>query len=176
MVLDDTAVKDLIRKLDADREAYLSTLNKAHQLLAQALTTIETATPPALASPISPTNALALNKLSDLHSVTSDRALAHPLLRNNPPTIAGESVRRSSTFTGDDDEIDSEHDDAFFVQRPLVPEVYSEADLARHLTSHRWSRYGRKILEDVLDDPRLASSIRDGGDSNIKGIYSINKG
>lgn len=162
MALSEEAVKELISKLDADREAYLNTLNKAHLVLNQALTSVansnSTSNTTLVSSVVQPNTSIGLTKLTDLQSVSSEQRLTHyPILRNHAITT-GESVRKTSMFSGDDDEVESEHDESFFVQKPLAPESWSENDLVNHVKTHKWKSHGRRILEDILDDARFRVS------------------
>lgn len=140
MALDDAAVKELLQKLDADREAYLTNLTKAHEVLARALTAASNnPSPNSQAVPRSPTE-------------TSPRIQA----RNTglASLLDVDNQQKGSIFTGEESS-DSEDDESLFVQDTLPSESFSEDDLRHHLKHHAWDEHAKRVLEPVLQDKDL---------------------
>lgn len=153
MALDNAVVKELLQKLDADREAYLASLNKTHETLARVLTGSNNPrpnSPPAL--PRSPT------ELS-------------PQLQ--PPSTGVTSLfdvdnrQKDSIFTGEES-TDSEDDESLFVQATLPPESFSEDDFRHHLKHHDFEDHGRRILEPVLLDKDILRAPKLFQDDGVK--------
>jgi CorA-like Mg2+ transporter protein len=143
MALDSAAVKELLQKLDNDREAYLSTLTKAHDTLARALTVSNIPrpnSPPAV--PYSPTE-------STPRSQSRNTGLT--------PLFDVERTQKGSIFTGEESS-DSDDDESLFVQQTLPSESFSENDFRNHLKQHKWDKYAGRILETVLTDKDLLRS------------------
>ena len=145
MALDNGAVKELLQKLDTDREAYLASLTGAHEILARAL---------------SPSNITRRSSTSATRSPvewtpraqnrnTSDTGLTSLFEASNPA--------KGSVFTGEESS-DSEDDESLFVQETLPSESFSEEDFCDHLKNHTWDKYAQKILEPVLLDKDLQSA------------------
>ncbi len=129
MALDSAGVKELLQKLDTDREAYLSSLTKAHETLARALKVSNIRGPNSpSAVPRSPTPRL------------------QPRNTNLTTLFDVENLQKGSIFTGEDSS-DREDDESLFVQDPLPPESFSEDDFRNHLKHHDWDEYARRILE-----------------------------
>ena len=141
MALDNSStVKELLQKLDGDREAYLTTLTKAHETLARALTASNVSrpnSPPALprspreSTPRLQTHNTGLTSLTDV---------------DNP--------QKGSIFTGEESS-DSDDDESLFVQETLPPETFSEDKFRGHLKHHDWDKWASKMLEPVLQDRDL---------------------
>lgn len=135
MALDASTAQEMIKRLADDQATYLNTLNRAHELLAQALTATATGKKPP--------------------RLTSER-----VRRNTGPTPATldvEEVRRDlngSTISVDDDS-DTDDDESLFVQQILPPESYDEEGLKQHLQEHSWTGAGRAILGGILEDKHL---------------------
>ena len=136
MALDAATAQELITKLADEREKYLSTLNKAHEVLAQALN--------AAAAASSPSQAL-----------TTDR-----LRRNTGNTLATtidiESVTKNadSTFSADD-ESDTDDDESLFVQQTLPSESYDEEGFRKHIKDYAWTEAGKAILGNVIGNEQI---------------------
>lgn len=154
MALDSVAVKELLQKLDADREAYLTTLTRAHETLAQALVKssqdpITLSAPTSAASPSTPT----------LSSTT------FPSWKRAPSShLDIESFKKGSLVSGSfisgDTSSESDDDESFFVQQTLPEESFTESNLRRHLEDHRWDEHGRFVLGDLLRDKRVLGHSR----------------
>jgi len=57
-----------------------------------------------------------------------------------------------SKKTGNDSDNDDDGED-YYVSTPLEPQTHDEETLRKHLQSHRWSRFGAKVQETVVDNP-----------------------
>jgi CorA-like Mg2+ transporter protein len=142
MALDNAVVRELLQKLDNDREAYLTSLTKAHETLARALTASNVSSPNSPAVPRSP-NESSLRLQSRNTGINSIFEVENP---HNP--------QKGSIFTGEESS-DSEDDESLFVQETLPPETFTEDDFRDHLRQHEWDEYARRILEPVLLDKEL---------------------
>ncbi|KIW76671.1 hypothetical protein Z517_09115 [Fonsecaea pedrosoi CBS 271.37] len=168
MAVDTDSVLRLIQQLEVDREAYLSTFERVHETLVQALSQ-QPARPltsprqtitslPLSSSPVSlPTSevgpqAAAVPKrrfsLNSHHSTPS----SHVLEQFHPVRQPKESI-----YTGDDSS-DSDDDESYFAQEPLPPRDFSESDLIEHLKTHSWDIYSKYILQDLLRNMNLLSN------------------
>ena len=135
MALDTETAQELIRKLAEDRAAYLDTIDRTHDLLAQALTAVSGGKPP-----------------PKLTAETVRRT--ENVRRDTNGTGDIESVLKDSTFSGED-ETDSEDDESLFVQQELPEERYDEEGLKKHIQEHQWTEFSRAIVSDILDDQKL---------------------
>jgi hypothetical protein len=167
MALDDAVVREILKKLEADREAYLTTLAKTHELLARALT--------AKTVPTSPTTVRGLEIVPE----TAQLERAHePTRRAGIP----ESLGQSSTFSVEDDEA-TDDDESLFVQETLPPETYSEEQLRKHLKTYSWNEYGHSILGSLprdhqyLEQPSLfpldAGPVADRSHLSHHNVYEV---
>jgi CorA-like Mg2+ transporter protein len=154
MALDRAAVKEILQKLDDDREAYLTSLTKAHESLARALTgsSIPRPNSPPPAAPRSPSE-------SNSQSLPRSTGLTSLFDPENP--------QKSSIFTGEESS-DSDDDESLFVQQTLPPESFSEDDFRDHIKNHRWDEHGQRILGPVLHDKALLRAPRLFQDDGIK--------
>lgn len=132
--LDTATAQDLIRKLVADREAYLESVKTTHQLLIAALAQ-------SAAAPSQPT-------------------ITEAARRTTTASLEVESIQRDritgSTFTGDDSE--EEESASIFVQVPLAPDVYSLEGFRTHLRAHKWTDSDFQIIGPLLKDDSVLSS------------------
>lgn len=163
MALSDDTIVKLIAQLDADRKAYLSTFERIHETLSQALIAQSNGAAlghaitsrPLVQSPAS-SPLLASEQASDLP------VLPHPIPRRT--TTSSFVLERHHThqlkdsiFTGDGSS-DSEDDESFFAQETLPSRDFSEADLIEHLKTHPWDIYGKYILQDLLRNMSLLAN------------------
>lgn len=126
MALDASTAQQLIKKLDDDRNNYLDTLGRAHDLLASALGAAAPGNIPI-------------------------RLTAETIQRSNTVSTTIESVPIAENFALDD-ESETEDDKSLFVQQVLPKEEYDEEGLRKHIKEHPWSGGGRAILRDILAD------------------------
>ncbi|KIW14746.1 hypothetical protein PV08_07530 [Exophiala spinifera] len=160
MVLEYDAIRDLIQQLEADRRAYLSTFEKVHETLEQALNgrsaredtlselaLLNSGPRPIVASP----KILPLSSTGrDIEQPTVPQALTKA--RRASTYILEHSQAhqtKDSIFTGDLTS-DSEDDESLFAQELLPSVEHSEVDLIDHLKSHDWDIYSKYILQDLL--------------------------
>ena len=124
MALDAGTAQEMLRKLADDREAYISTLTRAEDVLTQALTT-------AAGIKVTP-------------RPTSER-----IRRNTGTTLEVESVQNGSSTVLDSDS-ETDDDESLFVQETLPPESYDEQGLRDHIKEYKWTEAGRDVLGDLL--------------------------
>lgn len=144
--LSDTAKRELVQQLNADRDAYLSTFNRVHDTLIQSLagnqsdstTTIGPVPRPASASIQSSILPPLPAAVANLRRPTGSLSL-HQDVESLPPRSI------FSSGTGDDDE-ESGDEGSFFVQQPLPRESSTEEALRLYLQQHDWDEHGKKIL------------------------------
>ncbi|RDL37757.1 Magnesium transport protein CorA, transmembrane region [Venustampulla echinocandica] len=138
----DTA--ELLKKLDAERDAYLATLQQVHEALANAVVsssaavlrpTVTTTTPPVLTlSPSPRPNRVALLSEGDSRSSGS-----------------GASPLKSTFVSGEGDGEDaSDEDEALYVQDLLPTTSFDDEHLRNHLKSYKWDAYSRQILRSLF--------------------------
>jgi hypothetical protein len=127
MAFDASAAQELVRKLSADREAYLETVNKSHELLVQLIASYGNIAIP-----------------SSQPRLTSD---AFRMIPSSGLDV--ESVQKGSGYSGDFD-TDSDDPQSLSVQDPLPTEEYSETGFREHLSKYKWPAASSEILRDVL--------------------------
>lgn len=148
MALDTAAVRDLLQKLDTDREAYLTTLTRAHETLAQALlssakepTSSPIPVPAPAATPSTPTLSPSIPQFPSRKRAPSSH-------------LDLESFKKGSLLSGSfisgDTSSESDDDESFFAQQTLPPQSFTEDDLRAHLRLHQWDEHGQIILGDLL--------------------------
>ena len=128
MSLDAATVQELIQKLSADREAYLQTVERTHNLLIQAIAAAGGATQP--------------------------RLTTEAVRRETTTNLDVESVQKGSLFSGEDSSI-SDDDESLYAQEPLPAESYHEKGFRKHLKEYDWTKAGRIILKDILNNEDL---------------------
>jgi hypothetical protein len=132
MALDAAAAQELVRKLSADREAYLETVNKSHELLIQLIASY-----------------------GNVGIASVQPRLSADAFRLIPSsTLDVESVQKGSGFSGD---FDTDSDDALSlsVQVPLAPEEYTEKGFREHLLKYPWPATSLEILSSVLTNNEI---------------------
>ncbi|EXJ82421.1 hypothetical protein A1O3_06234 [Capronia epimyces CBS 606.96] len=167
MALDNETILRLIDQLQADRNAYLTTFDKIHETLSQALrpqpTTRRGSVPTSPARPL-------LSSPDALHSSASGQwpsprippsLLSH---RTAPSTYLLEqehhlnnTLPKGSILTGDGSS-DSDDDESFFAQDTLPSREFTEDDLIEHLKTHQWDIYSKYLLQDLLRNIGLLSN------------------
>jgi hypothetical protein len=130
MALDAAAAQELVRKLQADREAYLETVNKSNELLIQLIASYGQISPP-----------------SSQPRLTSDAF--NRLLPSS--TIDVESVQKGSAggFSGEFD-TDSDDGQSLSVQVPLAAEQFTEMGFRDHLLKYDWPEASKEVLKTIL--------------------------
>lgn len=131
--------EELLRKFDAERDAYLATLQQLHEALTRNVIASNASTPtssaPAQSAPTRPV----FDRVARLSMGDSDRRTAAPL----------SSLYKSSIISGEEEEL-SDDDEALYVQDFLPPVALKDEDLRSHLKKHGWDDSARKILEPIL--------------------------
>ncbi|ETS86727.1 hypothetical protein PFICI_00555 [Pestalotiopsis fici W106-1] len=146
MVLDGQKLEALLKRLDEQRDAYLESQNLLNQLLEE---TREAAASPAQIPQSSQT------------SQTSQTASQQDARWRKTSTGLDSLVTSSASRATGEDSDEEETGEDFFAQTPLEHQEYTQQGLHEHLTSYHWSEEGRKILANVLEDPKslLASNL-----------------
>jgi hypothetical protein len=166
--MDNLVVQEILKKLDADREAYLATLSQVHKTLAHVL---------------AQSNSIAETPTPADPNVRIPNSSAFPGSPTLPPSIRGNrpgsgsvlelgSYKKGSIFTGEESS-DSEDDESFFVQNTLPKEHFSEEDLVEHLSTYDWSSHGRLMLGDLVDKKSIPSPLFDDTGRTYADIYEV---
>lgn len=168
--MDNSAVQEILKKLDADREAYLATLSQVHKTLAHVL---------AQSNSIAETPALAETnpRTSDLSAFPGSPILPASSRGNRPGPGPGSvlelgSYKKGSILTGEESS-DSEDDESFFARDFLPKEHFSEEDLVDHLNTYDWSKHGRLMMGDLVDKKIIPSPLFDHTGSIYADIYEV---
>ena len=147
---DSKKVEALIRELDVQREAYMSTFQKVHELLAQnlAATASSSASPPRSGTPAPPNDGI--SQRSRRSTIISNAPFDKDThFRKTSTGLSTVITASSSKEDGSDDEdIEEVH-----VQTPLASRSFDEDGFRKHLRSHSWNPDGRKILDGVVGSP-----------------------
>lgn len=144
-------VEALIRALDAQREAYLQTFQKVHELLASNLAaTIPRDTLRANTPPLSDLQRPRLHSDS-VSRTTSEKDVG---ARHTPTGFSLETLSKSKSTQDDSDNDDGE---AYYVQEPLRPQAHDLESLRNHLRSYKWDKFGERIMDGVVGCPARLS-------------------
>ena len=131
MALDAATAQELIKKLQADKDAYLASVTKTHELLAAVIASSSNVQP----QKITPE---ALRRVTtttmDVESV-------------NDSGTSGKKTQGSSSYMDDSDSDDNE---SLFVSQPLEKETYDIEGLRNHIRTYKWPDSGKAILQDIL--------------------------
>ena len=132
----------MLKKLDAERDAYLTTLQSVHDALRQTVTASSATV--ALPSPHSPSTVFA----SSTSASSTPRPNTHRWPRLSVSNGDGVSINPSqkTSFISGDVSSDSEDDEALYVQEPLVKSSLSDENLRTHMISHPWDEFSTEIL------------------------------
>ncbi|KAI9687167.1 MAG: hypothetical protein M1822_002578 [Bathelium mastoideum] len=141
----DNTVKaeNLLKELDAQRDAYIETFAKAHEFLAKAVAATGKRVPASAELPECPD----LPRLSGRPTSSGNTGDAHK------QSISQSTLQTSSTSRTTGDDTDGEHDESFYVQAPLQPRSYDHEELREHLQKYKWDYYCKRILRTVVDNP-----------------------
>lgn len=159
MALDAATAQELIDKLAEDRTTYLDTLNRAHEVLAQALTAAGAKKPV-------PQLTVQTVRRGTIDTIESGRTLdtfnttrtprtldTSTTLDPNRNNLDVESIQK--TTNSYEDESDTDDDESLFVQETLAPETYDEDGLRSHILTYDWTKAGRDIIGEVIDDTKV---------------------
>jgi hypothetical protein len=156
--------EELLKKLDAERDAYLATLQELHDALAR---TIIATTPTSAAPPTSTPARPVFDRVARLSMSESDcKAIA---------TLP--SLYKSSIFSGEEEE-PSDDGEPLYVQDPLPAVAFDDEHLRAHLKNHGWDDCAKKILEPILtSEGRLKGlfpmGIRQNEDGSHYSLYQV---
>jgi hypothetical protein len=175
-------MEELLRQLDAQRDAYLDTLQQLHASVTDIDIKANNATDniPESANPTQ----------IELRSVNSHRDRVSTDISLSPtsisPMLSEPSRRRymdlaalESSISGSiSDDSENEGDDSYYVRPHLPSRSYDYERLRDHLNKYAWDDYGREILSTILSDAKLLkhqdllNHIDAAGD---KGNYSLHQ-
>lgn len=133
MTLDAATAQEMIKKLAEDQTQYLNTLNRAHDILAQALIAASTGKP--------------------APRLTTEGVRRIPA-RGTPKTEV-ESVKKDSKgsiLSAEDEEPSTEDNESLFVSQNLAPRRYHEDEFRKHVLENQWTAAGKAILHDLLEN------------------------
>lgn len=116
MALDAATAQEMVQKLADDRANYLATLNRAHDVLAEALTAAATSKLP---------SRLAVDPVSPSTNTLTDVAIG--------------------AWSAEDEDV-TDDDESLFVQQQLSKEEYTNEGLRKHIKRHAWTESGLAIL------------------------------
>lgn len=167
--MDNPAVQEILKKLDADREAYLATLNRIHltlgHVLAQNYSSADASGAAAVLSDPVPTS----------NAFPASPTLI-PITRGSRPgpssVLELGSYKKGSVFTGEESS-DTEDDESFFAQDSLPSEHFSDDDLIEHCKTYEWSTHGRLVLGGLADKKIIPSPLFEGSNYNYADVYEI---
>lgn len=153
--MDKGEVSELLKRLDAQQEAYLETFRQVSDLLAQNLGS--TASPARKTGPPTPDTPGPEPRPSrcSTHSPRpsfAGGASEHELqARKISAGIATLTTSSESRKTGEDSDADEDED--LYVSSTLAPQKHDEDTLRKHLQSYQWTVYDARILETVINNP-----------------------
>ncbi|KAM0814002.1 hypothetical protein AB5N19_14004 [Seiridium cardinale] len=140
MVLDGQKIEALLNRLDEQRDAYLESHDLVRQLLEETRETSQS--PPQIPQ--------------TSQAPQTPPAVSQPDTRWRKASTGLDSLVTSSASraTGDNSDDEGIGED-FFAHTPLEPQEYTHDGLRAHLRSYKWSKEGRRILGNVLEDPKF---------------------
>ena len=123
MALDAATAQEMLKQLADDRTKYFDTLNRAHDILAEAL--VATSSGKRLTTQAVHRNTGTESAILEVESLSKD---------------SGNIVEEVS---------DTDDDESLFVQQTLPRESYSEEGLRKYIKDYEWTDAGRAILGDI---------------------------
>ena len=136
-------VEDLLKQLDSQREAYVDSFTKVHELLTKnlAATVLEAPSSPGyVESPGS-------------RSPPISRVISGTTVNTRKRSAAQSTIQTSSASRGTGEESDQEQDESYFVQEPLQSQNHDHEQLREHLQNYEWDYYCKRILTTVVGNP-----------------------
>jgi hypothetical protein len=127
--------EELLKRLDAERDAYLATFQQLHEALARNLIASSPSSP--TSTFVSPPTRPVLDRVARLSMSESER---------KPP-----ATFKSSFISNEDDEL-SDDDEALYVQDLLPTATLDDEHLRAHLKRYKWNEESKKLLEDILTE------------------------
>ena len=178
MALASEDIKQLIQRLEADRQAYLSSHSRLQETLIRVLSNQAEGGPgPAIPDPTrlgasTPASPLAQPEPSFdgffLPNHGTSTIPAGPVAIKKPPSISsrrtapstiaptfGTKGRKVTSVYSAEDSSDSEEGETFFAQSPLPSENFTEEQLRDHIRGHNWNDLSKLILGDLRRSGRL---------------------
>ncbi len=128
--------EDLLKRLDAERDAYVATFQQLHEMLARNLIASSSSPPPASTFVALPSRPV-LDRVARLSMSESER--------KSPATF------KSSLISNEDDEL-SDDNEALYVQDLLPTSTVDDEDLRTHLKTFKWNKESKCLLADVLTE------------------------
>jgi len=125
--------EELLKRLDAERDAYLTTFQQLHEALARNIITLSS---------------------SSLDSTVAS-PLTRPVLDRGARLSMSDSERKapttfkSSVISNEDDEL-SDEDESLYVQDLLPTTSLDDEHLRAHLKKYKWNEESKSLLEDIL--------------------------
>jgi hypothetical protein len=163
MALTAMDAKELLAKLEADRNSYLATLQQVADALSNVITASQTSAQAPLIEPrhdsvsrLSPRDGDTAPK--DVDSVTS------PI--------------KTSFISGEDDDA-SDDDEALYVQDILAKKSFDDEHLRSHLKSYKWNGYSQEILKSLwtnmgrLKSPELFTAKKPAEEGSHYSLYQV---
>lgn len=128
--------EDLLKRLDAERDAYLATFQQVHEALARNLIASGSSSP-TTSTFVSPPARPVLDRVARQSVGESER---------KPP-----ATFKSSFISNEDDDL-SDDDEALYVQELLPAVALDDEDLRAHLKRYKWNEESKYLLEDILTE------------------------
>ncbi|CZT42498.1 uncharacterized protein RSE6_02413 [Rhynchosporium secalis] len=169
------STEELLRQLDEQHQAYLTTFRQIHEALAKTTCGNHQVLPTSSSSPSVTAKTSAVGTVSNL-MLTRASTFPRPLTPVPPFSPTPDSPRLSiavprrhrksfteldggrpvtiqSSVTGESDE--SDNDDDLYVQIPLPSYKYDYEDLRSHLKTYTFKEHGEELLKTVVSNKRL---------------------
>jgi hypothetical protein len=127
--------EELLKRLDAERDAYLATFQQLHEALARNLIASSSSSP--ASTFVSPPTRPVLDRVAHLSISDSERKA--------PATF------KSSYISNEDDEL-SDEDEALYVQDLLPTATLDDEHLRAHLKRYKWNKESKNLLQDILSE------------------------
>ncbi|KAH8663380.1 hypothetical protein BGZ60DRAFT_66763 [Tricladium varicosporioides] len=131
-------IEALLKKLDADRDAYFATQQQLYALLANNGAASNISRPaPSIVPPSPRPNSHRVNQLSasDIDNLTGSDGIS--------------SIAKTSFVSGEDEDA-SDDDEALYVQDPLEKTKFDGEQLRSHLRNNDWNDHSQAILKSLF--------------------------
>jgi hypothetical protein len=158
--------EELLKRLDAERDAYLATFQQLHEALARNIIASSSSSPGSTS--VSPPTRSVLDRVTRLSMSDSERKA--------PATF------KSSFISNEDDEL-SEDDDVLYVQDLLPTATLDDEHLRAHLKRYTWNKESKRMLEGILTGegrmkhPNLFPSVQnpddDGSHISLYQVFDV---
>ena len=125
--------EELLKRLDAERDAYLATSQQVHETLVRNL--IASSSSSVASTFVSPPTRPVLDRAARLSTSDSERKVS--------------AAFKSSIISNEDDDL-SDDDEALYVQELLPTATLDDEHLRAHLKKYKWNSESKSILKDIL--------------------------